>query len=412
MEKLACMFPGQGSQYPGMGEQLWSASQSVKEVFEEASSVLGFDVADLCFKSDAHELTRTENAQPAILTVSYATYKYISEKYEIQPSYLAGHSLGEYTALVCAGVLSFKDALLLVRKRGQLMSEASKKSQGVMYAVSGMTRDRLESELSESSVVISNYNSPNQYVISGRKNETDDVSRRLTESGAVTVPLKVSAPFHCSLMDETADLFKSELKKVKFSKPQVEIISNVNGKPYTEDVDWVDVLSRHITQPVMWEDSMKTMIDLGAAWFVELGPKSVLTKLAKPYTDKISAHSYDKESENTNFHKRLLKHNPGSRASRTHRISKMIEKCVVESVSTKNLNWNVDEYKDGVVAPLMRMNELLRDYESDLLKPNSIHGDEAIELLKRIMDTKGVPANEQALRIESVMKTTDMTFSC
>ncbi|GAE86716.1 ACP S-malonyltransferase [Acetivibrio straminisolvens] len=231
MKKIALLFPGQGSQYVGMGKKLYENYSAAREVFDEANEVLGFDLKELCFNGDINELTKTENTQPVILTASVAAFRVYMEKYGVKPAFLAGHSLGEFAALTCAGAISFKDAVRIVRNRGRYMQEAVPQGIGAMAAVSGVDKPVIEETCIKVSdenhlVVVSNHNSKDQIVISGHTSAVNTASEILKKHGARIVPLKVSAPFHSPLMQPAADRLREELKLYSYNEPKWQVISN------------------------------------------------------------------------------------------------------------------------------------------------------------------------------------------
>ena len=237
MGKLAFLFSGQGSQYVGMGKQLYESFPIARQTFEEANDVLSFNLKKLCFEGDIDTLTQTENAQPAILTVSTAAYRVYMNEIGIMPDYMAGHSLGEISALSCAGAIDFKDAVKIARRRGQLMQEAVMAREGGMLAIIGLGRKIVEEASKQFSkkgnlVVVSNSNSAEQHVISGHSTAIEEAGKYLQSIGAKLIPVKVSAPFHSPLMQSAADKFYYELQEYKFNNLNVNVISNVTAQLY------------------------------------------------------------------------------------------------------------------------------------------------------------------------------------
>ncbi|MCP5046066.1 MAG: ACP S-malonyltransferase [bacterium] len=300
MGKTAVVFPGQGSQYPGMGESFYNRHETVRRVFDEACDVLGFDLKHLSFKGPDEELTRTDNAQPALLTVGVAFYNYFIEETGTQPDFLAGHSLGEITALTCAGVLTFADALRIARKRGELMKKAAADAGGEssMLAVLGLAFHEVEavcrSVPPEKGVVsVANYNTETQLVISGHKAAVDEVGELCRVRGAVLKEINVGAPFHCSLLAPAAVGMREELDKYSFHAFRVPVISNVTAMPYTNHHEVPFFLVRQVTQPVQWHKSMGFFKRAGVERVVEIGPNSRLTKMIKRSDINLTAYAYD-----------------------------------------------------------------------------------------------------------------------
>ncbi|MFH1486465.1 MAG: ACP S-malonyltransferase [Chloroflexota bacterium] len=285
MGQIAYIFPGQGAQVVGMGYELHRNSPAAKAVFDEANSVLGFDLAKLCFQGPEAELRETINAQPAIVTVSVACLKVASETDGCRPAppaYVAGHSLGEYTALVAAGVLGFADALRLVRERGRLMQEAGIRQPGGMAAIIGLDEAIVEQVCQEAGAEIANLNSADQIVISGRR---ETVARALDLARALgarrVVPLDVSGAFHCSLMESTVGGMARAIARSSFHEPCVPIVVNSTAQPVNTADAVKSELIRQLCHCVQWHSSVEYMVRAGVSTFVEMGPGRVLSGLVK-----------------------------------------------------------------------------------------------------------------------------------
>ncbi|MCL4144021.1 UNVERIFIED_CONTAM: hypothetical protein GTU68_040529 [Idotea baltica] len=281
MKNLIGMFPGQGSQSVGMGKQLFESNDTSRALFEKADATLGFSLSSLCFDGPIEELTLTKHAQPAILTASYAAYLASG----IVPKAAAGHSLGEYSALVAAGVLSFDDAVSLVHKRGTYMQEAVAPGEGKMLAVMGLSEEEILSaiaELENNRTEIANLNCPGQTVVAGSADAIDQFTELLKQKGAKAIPLNVSAPFHCSLMQPAADSLSKDLEATTFNEPSFPIYANVTAGKIANGESARDLLLQQVTGSVRWTDSMQNMIkEQSADSSIEYGAGGVLSKLLK-----------------------------------------------------------------------------------------------------------------------------------
>jgi [acyl-carrier-protein] S-malonyltransferase len=286
---FACVFPGQGAQRVGMGKALVERFPVAREIFEKADSVLRFGLTKLCFEGPEDDLQLTTNSQPALLTVSVAVWRVLQQEIGLTPEVVAGHSLGEYSALVCANALAFEDALRLVRKRGELMQNAVSPGLGAMAAIIGLDNARVEELCKESAqgqvLTPANYNAPSQLVISGHAGAVARATKKASEIGAVSKLLRVSAPFHCPLMEPAAAKLGEELKKVSFSNPEIPVISNVDAMPYQDGGKIATLLVRQMTASVQWEATIRRLAELGVTDVLELGCGKTLKRLIES-TDK------------------------------------------------------------------------------------------------------------------------------
>ncbi len=285
MSKLAFLFPGQASQYPGMGRDLFDNFPESRAVFEEADSALGFSISKLCFEGSEEDLKLTENTQPAILTVSVAAFRALESR-GIVPDFAAGHSLGEHSALVAAGALAFSDAVKLARRRGSYMQAAVPAGEGAMAAILGLSpldvAEVCKKAADNEIVSPANLNSPEQTVISGSASAVKRAVEIASQSGAKrSVMLPVSAPFHCALMKPAQDRFEKDLRATKFSALRFPVVTNADAEAITSGDEAREALIRQITLPVRWLDSVREMIESGVTVFVEVGPGKVLSGLMR-----------------------------------------------------------------------------------------------------------------------------------
>jgi len=309
--KPAFLFPGQGSQTVGMGRELYDNFPTARAVFDEADAALGFPLSQIIFEGPAETLQLTEHTQPAILTVSVAAYRVLSESVPgLAPAFAAGHSLGEYSAHVAAGTLSFADAVRTVRSRGQFMQRAVPEGQGAMAAILGPAwSDPALDEGAPSSTAMptwvvspANLNSPEQIVISGSTDAVNKAVERCKEAGAKkALLLKVSAPFHCALMQPAQDALASTLDALTFVDPAFPVACNVDARLLTRHTDVHDALVRQVTGPVRWVECLQLLVDQGATHLIELGPGKVLTGLTRQILGKgvespVSLNVENKES--------------------------------------------------------------------------------------------------------------------
>jgi [acyl-carrier-protein] S-malonyltransferase len=295
MVDAALIFPGQGAQYVGMGKDLYDNFQQAREVFDKAGSVLKLDIKKLCFEGPQEELSTTYNSQPAILTASVAALRAfeVSAVFpEINPKFCLGLSLGEYTALVAAGSLSFEDALVLVRKRGELMEDASKKNPGRMACVIGMEMKQVEELCKGFGCEIANLNCPGQVVVSGKTNNVELFASLAKEKGAKRVlMLDVSGPFHSSLMTAARDKLKDYIEKVQVQAPRIPFIGNVDAEVQNDPVKIKENLVSQVNSKTLWEDSVKSVSAAGTKLFYEIGPGQVLKGLIRKIDPKLEVRN-------------------------------------------------------------------------------------------------------------------------
>ncbi|HOJ71334.1 MAG TPA: ACP S-malonyltransferase [Syntrophorhabdaceae bacterium] len=299
MKKIGVVFPGQGSQKIGMGKRLYDGFDSVKSIFKRADEILGFSITELCFNGPEEELRQTYNTQPALLLVSYAIWEVLRNKVELRPAFMAGHSLGEYTALLASGFFSFDDAIMITRKRGLYMEEACPKGKGGMVALIGADMEKISPVLRDIShddyvAVPANMNSAEQVVLSGDINALKEAVEKLKGVGyKKAVFLNVSGPFHSPLMRDAAEKLKGELDRIKPMDMTTPVISNVDAEPVVDKNMVMDKLYRQMFSPVLWEATVKRMAKEGVEVFLEVGPQKVLANLIKRIVPDIPCYNIE-----------------------------------------------------------------------------------------------------------------------
>ncbi|MFP1951582.1 ACP S-malonyltransferase [Lonsdalea quercina] len=294
MTHFAMVFPGQGSQSVGMLAELAETNPIVKDTFDEASSVLGYDLWQLTQQGPAEELNKTWQTQPALLSASVATWRAWQQQGGKAPALMAGHSLGEYSALVCAGVMDFKQAVSLVELRGKLMQEAVPENTGAMYAIIGLDNDTIAAACAESAQgqVVSpvNFNSPGQVVIAGNKEAVERAGAACKAAGAKrALPLPVSVPSHCALMEPAARKLAEALEGVTFNAPQIPVVNNVDVRTETSPEAIRSALVRQLSNPVRWTECVEYIAAQDVQKLLEVGPGKVLTGLTKRIVDTLTA---------------------------------------------------------------------------------------------------------------------------
>lgn len=297
MPKIACIFPGQGAQYTGMGKELAERYREAMNIFDLANERLGIDMKKLCFEGDEEELKKTENTQPSILTVSIAMLEVLKLK-GIEPQIAAGLSLGEYSALVASKAISFPDAVELVKKRGKYMQEAVPAGEGVMAAIMGIQRETVMECLKAASgygvVEAANFNCPGQVVIAGHTRAVEMACSIMKKRGAKrAVLLPVSAPFHSSLLKPAGEKLAAELDNVNISDNELPVVSNVNAQIIMNKYEIKRCLIEQVSSSVLWEDSINKMIELGVDTFIEVGPGRTLSSFVKKIDKNLYVHNVE-----------------------------------------------------------------------------------------------------------------------
>ncbi|HEX3047293.1 MAG TPA: ACP S-malonyltransferase [Bacillota bacterium] len=408
MEKIACLFPGQGSQYTGMGQKLYTEFPIARQTFEEANDVLGFDLQNLCFNGSLLELNQTENMLCAILTCSVAAFRVYMKEIGVAPQYLAGHSLGEYTALTCSEALRFEDALKIVTFRSRLAQKAADESGGILAIVNDIAIGAVEEQCRGISgesrfVAVAGYNSPTQAIVAGHQDGITALQDILMEMGGQVTPLFTSPPFHCTLMQGAADALTLELAKYNFSVPRWTVISNLDALPYTGSAQIRHHLSEQMVHPVQWQATIKYLEQQGVTIAIEIGSRAVLTNLVSANTERMEAFSFGQQDDRQFLLECLAGRgkNPGQTG--------FLTRCLAISDCTKNRNWNEAEYQKGVEEPYERIEQLQNQLELTGQNPTEEQMKLAAEMLRSILVTKKTPEGELRARFRELFAATGTT---
>ena len=370
MIKLALIHPGQGSQYAAMGRKFYNSYGFVRDIINEASDTLSIDMKNLLFSGTMDELTHSGNAQPAIVTATYAIFSAYMHEVGLEPCCAAGHSLGEISALVCAGSIQFKDALLFTRKRGALMQQAFERKKGNLALVMGCPLEKLDPVIeainkNSGYCTIACYNTPLQYLVAGEKESIKEVKREIKKLKAEfvpfsMVPMKVDAPFHSALMDFIEDDIKGELASLSFSGMKWNVYSNVTARPYNNENDIIENLTKQLTNPVKWTHILSAMVDEGVTHVIEIGPQYVLRQMVQDNTDKPAVFSYDVDSDAKSLRDSIN--------LPEEKIESTLRRCLAFLASTPNNGRVPDEiFKRDVVETYTFIKELVEDRQFDRL---------------------------------------------
>lgn len=402
MTKIGMLFPGQGSQFVGMGVKLAERQSIARRTFEEASETLGWDVMKLCAEGDSARLTETANAQPAILTHSVAAYRVLSAEWGVSPAIGAGHSLGEFSALACSGVVAFADAVRLVRKRGEFMQFAARNANGAMAAVSGISDERLEELLTQASigdsvVVLAGINSSAQRVVSGDKTALNRLTLLLSDGSVRATPLNVGAAFHSPYMEEASEQLREQLEQCQFHAPQWPVLSNVTGLPHDgQPENLVRLLTRQLTEPVRWLSCMEEMLSSDIGVVLESGPGSVLSRLWNSFAPETeTAYSDDMQG----FTALIGNH-------RRAGYSDFLPRCLGIAAATRNNKDDSDAYRIGVLEPYREVERIARELAEAGNLPTEEQMRKGWSMLQSMFQTKGTEPAERTLRLVRLLEQT------
>ena len=403
--KLALLFPGQGAQYPGMCQTLYKQYATVRETFEEASEILKFDIAKSCFEGETENCQDTRSNQINVLVSSISMYRMYQNEVGIIPDYMAGHSLGEYSALCCAGAIDFADVLQIVDRRGIMMNEVEGKQKSMMAAVYDMDKIALEKwcahmSSSEELVVVSNYNSSGQLVVSGNINAVNRVMQTVGEQGYRAVPLNVKAAFHSPIFSGITPMLHEMLQEFSFHDPTVPVISNTTAVPYTSSVNIAENLVTHLTAPVRWQESMHYLVSNGVTGTIEIGPGHTLTSLLKNEYDEIHIYTFD-DSNDRNYCDCWLNQS-GMWTKRE--LLKHMRMCQKHAICTQNYNAEEHEYRKEVLKPYRELTKLMNEAETHAEFVTQARYQNMLGLMQKIWHGKKVPPLEQKLRLDAISR--------
>jgi [acyl-carrier-protein] S-malonyltransferase len=410
MEKIAFLFPGQGSQYAGMSKSLYDQFDLARQTFEEASDNLRFDLAKLCFEGSLADLGKTENALVAIFTASVVSFRVYMKEIGITPQFCAGHSLGEFSALTCSGALRFSDAVKMVYLRAKLAQETANAGNGAMTIIDGLAAGIVAEECARISQAnclasVACYNSPSQTAISGHLEAVQKVEDRVLELGGQVTPLIGNPPFHCPVMQPAADQFQKELQKCTFSYLRYPVMANVTGLPYEGPEKVVDHLIAHMVRPVQWHSIMNYFLKQGITLTIELGPKNVLSNLIKLNVEGLNTLCFDQPED-----RKAVADFFFSREFYKKRIPNVVTKCLAIATATPNRNFNSDEYQKGVVEPYQRILSMQKELEEKAKDPGVDQMREALKMLRLVFQTKQVPLAEQREWFGQITDETGTTY--
>lgn len=401
MSNIIFMFPGVGSHYFGMGKTLYDNFSVAKPAFEEASDAVKMDIAKLCFSPDCKdELQTLKNSQIALVCVGVTTYRVFMEEIGLLPAFSMGYSLGEYSALVCAGAIQFKDALQMVQERGEVVSDVAKKIAGTMAWVTNIDSQTVEKICEEVSrigeeVYVSAYDSPLKTSISGTNTAIRKAGDKVVEAGGIAIPIKMSGPFHSPLMKEAASKFKGILSNYNYQQPQYPVISNYTAHPFTDRASISQNLSLQLVSPIRWQESLQYGLSRGTDVAIELGPKTVLKYLLESNTKEYPVYSFDKAED--------LQAIKNAFFFTEEEYMPLIAKCLATVVSTKNDNKQISHYEELVVRTFDQVQNSYEQLLENKTLAKKEHAEAAIQMLRTALVAKNLPEERRADQMKKVL---------
>ncbi len=412
MKEYAIAFPGQGSQYIGMGKDLYTHNKVARETFDEACDILGYDLCKLCFEGDINELLKNDIVQPAILTTSVASYRVLMQEAQQKPVYLLGDSLGEISALVCSGAIDFKDAVKISHKREKLMGSAVIEN-GYMIAIMGLGLSIIEDICHNISgknhiVEVSNVNSDEQIVISGNNKAVDKAVEQLKKLGGRVMRINTTNPFHCSLMNPVKQELLEELLQYTYYPFQYPVIANLNALPYKDKNDIPHYLSQQLVKTVRWKESIEYISDQNIRYIIEMKPQTVIRNLLMTNNLNVDVYSYDDNSDRAYIEKIITSIGNCISNNTKENRNDLIKLCISSIASTKNSNWIQEDYQKNVVETYNKLICIQRNLSCDNCGANYEEMDMSLKLLLRALKAKKISADKQYLLIKELLYKTGL----
>jgi [acyl-carrier-protein] S-malonyltransferase len=398
---VALVFPGQGSQYPGMGKELCRQYKIAAATFNQASEISGMDLKKLCGEGSPEELAKTVNTQQIVFTMGVAAYRVFMQEVGVIPEAFAGHSLGEITALTCANVIDFGSAVTIVKKRAAYMQEAAAMADGAMAVLGNIDSQIIDAECQKRSnkieqVGISNYNAPYQTVISGHKSLVVAVVEALKNRGAVAKYLNVNGAFHSPLMYSAAYKLQEELKKHQFKSMSQKVMSNLLARPYQNEQEIVGCLSLQLVRPVQWAKTVAFLDQAGIDKIVELGPGQVLKNITKANWRHIKSYAFDWEEDVKRLKTEVF-------AEEKPYLNNIITMCLADAVSTKSYIQAEKRQFEKMIAAYNEVLGLYKKLKKDRRLPERKEINKALEMTHYILEAKGLPWEEQKYRLAKII---------
>ncbi len=410
-EKVALLFPGSGSQYVGMAHTLYKQYPIVRQTFQEVDDYLGYKLSKICFEGGITKLNKIQNMLLAIYTTSVAFFHVFQEESGIFPTYSAGHSLGEYSALTCSGVLSFSDGIRIIKRRCQIADEVAREQKGCMSIIKNTTVSAISRACASFNsdgmiATVACYNSPTQFLISGNEKAIMEVEKKLiSEYDDVQVaPIVGGAPYHSPLMKKKAEEFKDELTQYTLEDFNWPVVSNVDSVPYQSKDEVVDKLVRQLYNPVLWIDTISYLCKKNVTTVFEVGPQSILKNLTKENTDLLSAFSIDDKTDR----KRIFSSMSDNQLEGAAHISRLqaIKLCLTHAVSTRNNRADTEDYDHKVISLYEKIMKDKNMFEAKRDLPTEEHVIQSLIMLNEVFNAKRTPESERNMRIQQILDKT------